>query len=38
MAAAAIILDFVIRRPVDSIVSTGFFIVIAAFWWVRRRD
>jgi uncharacterized membrane protein YphA (DoxX/SURF4 family) len=38
MAAAAIILDFVIRRPVDSIVSTGFFIVIAAVWWVRRRD
>lgn len=36
MASAAFILDFVIRRPADSILSTGFFILLAAFWWTRR--
>ena len=36
MASAAFILDFVIRRPADSILSTGFFILLAALWWTRR--
>jgi uncharacterized membrane protein YphA (DoxX/SURF4 family) len=36
MACAALILDFVIGRPQDSIISTGFFILLAAFWWARR--
>ena len=37
MASAALILDFVIGRPMDSIISTGFFVGLAAFWWARRR-
>jgi uncharacterized membrane protein YphA (DoxX/SURF4 family) len=37
MAGAALILDFVIGRPTDSIISTGFFVGLAAFWFVRRR-
>jgi putative oxidoreductase len=36
MASAALILDFVIGRPADSIISSGFFIGLAAFWWTRR--
>jgi putative oxidoreductase len=36
MAAAALILVFVIGRPADSIVSAGLFIGLAAFWWSRR--
>jgi uncharacterized membrane protein YphA (DoxX/SURF4 family) len=36
MAAAALILDFVIGRPADSILSTGLFIFLAVFWWARR--
>lgn len=36
MAAAALILVFVIGRPGDSIVSVGCFISLAAFWWSRR--
>jgi putative oxidoreductase len=36
MVSAALILDFVIRRPQDSIISTGLFILLAAFWWTRR--
>ena len=38
MAAAALILDFQIRRPGDSVISTGFFILLAAFWWSRRGE
>ncbi len=37
MAAAALILDFLIRRPADSIISTGFFLMLAAMWWARRE-
>jgi uncharacterized membrane protein YphA (DoxX/SURF4 family) len=37
MASAALILDLVIRRPQDSIISTGFFILLAALWWGRRN-
>jgi uncharacterized membrane protein YphA (DoxX/SURF4 family) len=37
MAGAALILDLVIGRPTDSIISTGFFIGLAAFWWARGR-
>ena len=37
MAAAALILVFVLRRPGDSVISTAFFLGLAAFWWVRRR-
>src|SRR5208337_237215 len=33
MASAALILDFAIRRPQDSIISSGFFIILAALWW-----
>ena len=36
MAAAVLILVFVIGRPADSIVSGGFLIGLAAFWWSRR--
>jgi uncharacterized membrane protein YphA (DoxX/SURF4 family) len=36
MAAAALILDFVIGRPADSIISTAFFAGLAAFRWTRR--
>jgi uncharacterized membrane protein YphA (DoxX/SURF4 family) len=36
MAVAALVLDFVVGRPADSIISTGFFIGLAAFWWTRR--
>jgi putative oxidoreductase len=36
MAAAALILDFVIGHPADSILSTGLFIILAVFWWARR--
>ena len=36
MAAAALILTFVIGRPADSIISGGIFIGLAAFWWNRR--
>jgi putative oxidoreductase len=36
MASAALILVFVIGRPADSVVSAGFFIALAAFWWNRR--
>jgi uncharacterized membrane protein YphA (DoxX/SURF4 family) len=38
MASAALILDFKIRRPGDSVISTGFFILLAAFWWARRGE
>jgi uncharacterized membrane protein YphA (DoxX/SURF4 family) len=38
MASAALILDFVVGRPGDSVISTGFFLLLAAFWWTRRRD
>jgi uncharacterized membrane protein YphA (DoxX/SURF4 family) len=38
MAAAAVILDFLIRRPADSIISTGLFILLAAMWWARREE
>lgn len=37
MAAAAIILVFVIGRPADAIVSSGFFAGLAAFLWSRRN-
>ena len=37
MASAALLLDFVIRRPQDSIISTGFFLLLAAFWWGRHN-
>ena len=37
MASAAVILIFVIGRPGDSVVSTCFFIALAAFWWNRRE-
>jgi putative oxidoreductase len=36
MAAAALLLDFRIGRPGDSIISTAFFILLAAFWFARR--
>jgi hypothetical protein len=36
MASAALILDFKIGRPGESIISTGFCIFLAAFWWIRR--
>lgn len=36
MAAAVIILVFVIGRPGDSIISAAFFVGLAAFWWSRR--
>lgn len=36
MAAAGLILVFVIGRPADSIFAAGFFIGLAAFWWSRR--
>ena len=36
MAAAALILAFVIGRPADSIFSGIFFIALSAFWWSRR--
>src|SRR4051812_3569574 len=35
MAAAVLILVVVIGRPGDSIVSAGFFMGLAAFWWSR---
>jgi putative oxidoreductase len=38
MASAALILDFQIRRPGDSVISTGLFILLAAFWWARRGE
>ena len=38
MAAAALILDLIIRRPGDSVISTGLFVLLAAFWWARRRE
>ncbi len=37
MASAALIMVFVIGRPSDSVVSAGFFIALAAFWWNRRN-
>jgi len=37
MAAAALILVFVIGRPGDTIVSVGCFMGLAAFWWSRRN-
>jgi len=37
MACAALILDFVVRRPADSIISMLFFILLAAHWWIRRN-
>lgn len=37
MAAAAVVLDFVIRRPADSILSSCLFLGLAAFWWIRRQ-
>jgi uncharacterized membrane protein YphA (DoxX/SURF4 family) len=37
MAAAALTLDFLLRRPADSIISTGLFILLAAMWWARRE-
>jgi uncharacterized membrane protein YphA (DoxX/SURF4 family) len=36
-AGAALILDFVVGRPGDTIISTGFFRGLAAFWWARRK-
>ena len=36
MAGAALILDFVIRRPADSIISTVFCFGLIAYWRVRR--
>jgi uncharacterized membrane protein YphA (DoxX/SURF4 family) len=38
MASAALILDFQIRRPGDSVISSGLFILLAAFWWARRGE
>ena len=36
MAAAALILDLVIRHPGDSVFSTAFCVGLSAFWWARR--
>jgi hypothetical protein len=36
MAAAVLILVFVIGRPADSIFAGCFFMALAAFWWNRR--
>ena len=37
MAAAALIVLFVIGRPADSVFPAIFFIGLAAFYWNRRR-
>ena len=37
MAATVVILVFVIGRLADNIVSGGFLIGVAAFWWSRRN-
>ena len=37
MAGAALILDFVVRRPGDSILSICFFTCLATFCWARRK-
>ncbi|MGO9335910.1 MAG: DoxX family membrane protein [Terracidiphilus sp.] len=36
MASAALILDFVLKRPGASVISTAFFLFLATFWWTRR--
>jgi uncharacterized membrane protein YphA (DoxX/SURF4 family) len=38
MASAALILDFKIRQPGDSVISTGLFVLLAAYWWARRGE
>jgi hypothetical protein len=37
MAATVVILAFMIGRLADNIVSGGFLIGVAAFWWSRRN-